>query len=631
VLAAMVVLTLAAFAPLAHAISLSRCSGDAQDRSLCGRVTVPLDRTGQVPGAISLNVRTLPPARGAATDTILALAGGPGQAATPLVGGFASVLGTALGTRQLVTFDQRGTGGSGELVCSALDGTGSLSAEVGGCASEIGPARIAYTTDESVQDVEAVREALGIDRVVLYGTSYGTKVALAYAAAYPQHVERLILDSVVPPQGVDPFERTTVASIPRILRTLCAGACRFTRDPAADLAALVRRLTRAPLRGTVLDGSGHVQHTTVVRTDLLGLLLAGDFDPYLRAAFPAAVNGALHGDTAPLLRLASGGGSDGPGAGADSDAVFVATSCEDGIVPWAPGTAPAQRRAAVDAAAAALPSSAFAPFDRDTVRAFGTADLCRAWPEAPIAQPQPVLPSTPTLVLSGDDDLRTPRADATALAARLPGAHLLRVPDAGHGTLFSDPTDCSAKAVAAFLSGAIPGACRAHAPIASPVPLAPLRLRQLHSIPGVAGRRSRTLRAVTDTLGDATQQLLQQLGSGASPQPFGGLRAGSAALGKRGLRLRGYAYVPGVTLTGVIPQKVTRFTMRIGGSAASHGPLTITAKGISGVLGGKRVKATAAALGWRTAKAASAGAAFGGQEPVLRLPDPLALLAPRVG
>jgi pimeloyl-ACP methyl ester carboxylesterase len=615
----MVVLGLVAFAPLAHAISLSRCSSSASDRSLCGRVTVPLDRTGQVPGAISLDVRMQPPAHGAATDTILALAGGPGQAATPLLPGFAGALGSVLDGRQLVTFDQRGTGGSSELVCSALEGPGSLSAEIGGCASEIGPARIAYTTDESVQDVEAVRSALGVDRLVLYGTSYGTKVALAYAAAYPQHVERLILDSVVPPQGIDPFERTTVASIPRILRTLCAGSCHFTRDPAADLAALVRRLARAPLRGTVLDGSGHVQHASAVRTDLLGVLLAGDFDPYLRAAFPAAVHAALHGDATPLLRLTSGGGSDGPGAGADSDAVFVATSCEDGMVPWAPGTPPAQRRAAVDAAAAAIPSAAFAPFDRDSVRAFGTADLCRAWPEAPISQPQPPLSSTPTLVLSGDDDLRTPRADAIALTARLPDAHLLRVPASGHGTLFSDPTDCSAKAVAAFLGGATPGACRPHAPAASPVPLAPLRLDRLHGVHDVAEPAGRTLRAVTQTLADATQQLLQQLGSGASPQPFGGLRAGSAALGRSGLRLRGYAYVPGVTLTGVIPQKLVRFTMRIGGAAAPHGTLTITAKGISGMLDGKRVKAGAAALGWSTAKAAADATAFGGQ-PILRLP-----------
>ena len=40
--------------------------------------------------------------------------------------------------------------------------------------------------------------ALGLGKIGLYGTSYGTKLALAYALAYPQNVERLLLDSVLP-------------------------------------------------------------------------------------------------------------------------------------------------------------------------------------------------------------------------------------------------------------------------------------------------------------------------------------------------------------------------------------------------------------------------------------------------
>ena len=37
--------------------------------------------------------------------------------------------------------------------------------------------------------------------------------------------------------------------------------------------------------------------------DLFSILIAGDFDPTLRAAFPGAVRAALRGDVAPLLRL----------------------------------------------------------------------------------------------------------------------------------------------------------------------------------------------------------------------------------------------------------------------------------------------------------------------------------------
>jgi pimeloyl-ACP methyl ester carboxylesterase len=569
-------------------------------------VIVPLDRSGAVAGTIALRVKALPPTGGgAASGAVLALAGGPGQAAVPLLDSFASALGSVLRTRELVTFDQRGTGGSARLHCAALSGPGSLSAVVGRCASEIGAPRTAYTTAASVADVEAIRSALGVDKLVLYGASYGTKVALEYAATYPQHVDRLVLDSVVPPDGVDPFQRSTLISVPRVVRAVCGGACRFTHDAGADVATLARRLAQRAMRGRVLDGKGRVRFTSVSEPELLGLLLAGDFDRYLRAALPAAVRGALAGDPAPLLRLtrkSSGGSID---ASADSDALYIATTCEDGLVPWPTGTPLAQRRAAEDAAAAAIADSAFAPFDRATARALGLADLCRGWPEAPIAQPQPPPPPTPTLILSGDEDLRTPRIDAVALAARLSGAHLLEVPDAGHSVLFSDPTDCAQRAVAAFVGGLVPGDCRRHPSVAPPRPLAPRRLAELRSVGRLPSRSGRTIRAVLGTLDDASEQLIEQVLAGEGRvRAFGGLRAGSAAPERaRGLRLRGYAYVPGVAVSGLVPSRGARFTLTVAGRAAAHGRLTVSRGGVTGRLDGVPVHVSARALGWRSGAA----------------------------
>ncbi|MBS1869631.1 MAG: alpha/beta fold hydrolase [Actinobacteria bacterium] len=609
----------ASTATSAQAAPLARCTTTAGDRTLCGRVTVPLDRTGVVPGTVSLRVKALPPAggSGAAGGAVLALAGGPGQAAVPLLDAFASALRPILRTRELVTFDQRGTGGSGRLRCAALSGRGTLSSVIERCASELGPRRTTYTTAASVQDVEAVRAALGVDRLTLYAASYGTKVALSYAAAYPQHVERLVLDSVVLPEGIDPFERSTLASIPRVLRATCQRACHFTRSPGADLAALARRLGRRALHGPVLDGRGHPHRARVSEVDLLSLLLDGDFDRYLRASLPAAVRGALRGDAAPLLRLAvRSDAADTLNAGSDSDAVYVATTCQDGQVPWAPGTPLGARRAAVDAAAAAIPSRAFLPFDRATVRTLGTADLCRGWPESPIPQPLPPLPPTPTLVMSGDEDLRTPRADAVALAGRLPGAQLLEVPDAGHGALFSDPTDCTANALVAFAGGAAVRACSPHPNLVAASPLAPRRLAAVPSAPRLAGRPGRTVTAVLETLDDATQQLIELLSGGGRAMSVGGLRAGSAAIGRDGsLRLRGYAYVPGVLVSGRLPTRASRFTLLVGGRAAAHGRLIISRRGVTGVLGGQRIDLPARVLRGRSIGAAIAAAAARGPRP----------------
>jgi proline iminopeptidase len=50
-----------------------------------------------------------------------------------------------------------------------------------------------------VADLDAVREALKLDRVAVLGDSYGGMIAMAYAAAHPEHVARLILsDSAAP-------------------------------------------------------------------------------------------------------------------------------------------------------------------------------------------------------------------------------------------------------------------------------------------------------------------------------------------------------------------------------------------------------------------------------------------------
>jgi pimeloyl-ACP methyl ester carboxylesterase len=188
--------------PAAGALVFSPCA--SSPGFACTTVPVPLERSGGVPGTISLSVeRTLAgPSR--SQSAVLALAGGPGQAALPLGEFVAKALAPALANRDLLVFDQRGTGASDPLGCPALESfsASSVMQLFEQCALQIGPQRAAYTTQESVADIEALRQATGYEKLVLYGTSYGTKVALEYAERYPQHVEALLLDhSRSPPTG----------------------------------------------------------------------------------------------------------------------------------------------------------------------------------------------------------------------------------------------------------------------------------------------------------------------------------------------------------------------------------------------------------------------------------------------
>lgn len=50
-----------------------------------------------------------------------------------------------------------------------------------------------YTLDNNVEDLEALRQYLGLEKIVLIGTSYGGIVALSYASKYPENVSHLIV------------------------------------------------------------------------------------------------------------------------------------------------------------------------------------------------------------------------------------------------------------------------------------------------------------------------------------------------------------------------------------------------------------------------------------------------------
>ena len=83
--------------------------------------------------------------------------------------------------RTLVMYDQRG-GGRSDLVSD--------------------PALL--TAPHHVRDLEALRRGFGVRSMVLVGMSWGAGLATLYASEYPQHVERLVLLSPMPPAR-DPF------------------------------------------------------------------------------------------------------------------------------------------------------------------------------------------------------------------------------------------------------------------------------------------------------------------------------------------------------------------------------------------------------------------------------------------
>jgi pimeloyl-ACP methyl ester carboxylesterase len=585
--------------PAPETTTFKRCGRDTPAR--CGTVAVPLDRPAAT-SAVRLYVRRIP-ARGSRRAPVVALAGGPGQAATPFAEYVADRFRRALRGREVITFDQRGTGRSGIIRCPTLEALGEHLLQVAGaaadCAETLGPRRAFYTTWDSVEDLEAVRRAVGAERVAVYGTSYGTKLALAYAAAYPQRVERLVLDSVVGTDGPDPFIRDSLKALPRVLRSLCDSRCgRITQDPAADLASLVSQLAKGLLRGPAVRGDGRPYPARLSRVRLLDLLFAGDFDPTLRAALPASIRSAVNGDPAPILRLLRRGTAEAyEPVSYFNPAVFAATGCEEGPLPWSRATPTGARVAEARALFDATPSGALGGFDpAGAFAASGAVQLCRLWPSAPAAPPilDGPFPDVPALLVSGEDDLRTPVETATAVARRLPRATVVAVPDVGHSALDWDNAGCARRALREFFADRPVLPCRSR-PRSNPLEaLAPSALSQLQPARGVPGDAGRTLTGVRRTLQDAGVQLEMALASApvsAYRNGVPGLRGGRTKLKYFGLELERLEYVPGLKLTGELRgDSFSRGYVRIFGAAAAKGRLRLRRGILRGRLGGRRVR-----------------------------------------
>ena len=578
----------AASAPVAGA-AFAACPDDPQ--FLCDTVPVPLDRSGAVPGTVNLAARIAPARAAPAQGTVLFLAGGPGQAATPALAPLAADFGALLPNYNLVTFDQRGTGRSGPLRCAAFDSPRRepQAQAAARCAGQLGAVRNFFRTSDSVDDVEAVRAALGSPPLAIFAVSYGGRLAGEYARRYPAAVSRLLLDSPTTLLGTDPLDLQRIGTLPRLLRAICARrSCPFTRSPLRDLSRIAERLRKRPLRGRTFNARGRPRRVKLTLGDLYALTISSDLAASLRAQLPSAYRSAVRGDPAPLLRTLA---SPGLGAGvAQAEEVeelsFVTntvTLCAESAFPWSPASAPGKGRdRLLKQRLDELGPRAFRPFGARVAVGIGTVTpSCLRWPS--VAPPTPVAPSgppVPTLVLSGLEDFRTPIETARSVAAGYPNAQLLPIPYAGHSVVGTDPSGCAVFAAFTFLAGGSPPAACPLRPRRIPVaPRAPLSLRALEPL-GPKGVRGRTIRATTRTIDDALAQVID----GSGGVRAGGLRGGRLTFDPRtsGITLTGYEYLPRVRVSGTLTVSVgPRLSgrLRVSGGGTVPAVLRVSANG----------------------------------------------------
>lgn len=442
----------------------------------CATLTVPLARTfddsrdqaNDLNGTVELALSRVP-AADEARHTLLVNPGGPGGAGRIWASHTHWRMPEELREiYDVVSFDPRGVGAStpsitcdpgfftpvrSDTVPADPASEAALRADAEdytrACADNTGPLLDHIRTEDSAHDMDAIRAALGLDRIDYLGYSYGSYLGTVYSALYPERVRSLILDSVVNPDNPW-YESNLVQSrvIDRAAGNFFDWVARHDDTyglgaTGADAAEVYYTLRKDLAEEPVQDAVG----PTELESAVIVVAYSSASWPSVAGALSAQVNDA---DSAPLLALHEAYGED-----AESDrgyGGYLAVQCTDSHWPktWATWRADAEK-AHRDAPFMAWHNTWYnapcATWKAESDDWFQVGD-------GPDEHPAY---DGDTLLVHATDDGATPFEGALALRNRLPGSVLVAEEDGRtHGVAFTGNTCVDEVATAYLRDGELP-------------------------------------------------------------------------------------------------------------------------------------------------------------------------------
>ncbi|HEV7240885.1 MAG TPA: alpha/beta hydrolase [Thermoanaerobaculia bacterium] len=376
---------------------------------------------------------------------IVYLAGGPGG----------SGIGSAYGSRfplfmalrefgDVIAYDQRGTNESGpKMTCdeqyvfppgAPLDrakGGAILAAALRPCVEKLraeGVDVAAYNTRENAADLEDLRKALGAEKLVLWGISYGTHLTIAALRDNSAHIDRVILAGI---EGADDTYK-----LPSDQQSLLEEiARRAPGDLLASMRNVLHELQKSPKTVSLTHPLNGMSADFVLGPLDFQVAVADSlFAPENFAKLPDFVSRLERGDWT-ALALAVGGQR----FGSAPSVMSVAMDCASGI------TAARKTLIENEAKRTLLGDAINLPFP-EVCAAVNVPDLGDAFRG-------PLRSDVPALLISGTLDGRTRPRQAEELRTGMPNARHLIIEGAGH----SDPLFLSSpkilEAMKAFLRG----------------------------------------------------------------------------------------------------------------------------------------------------------------------------------
>ncbi|MER5873956.1 alpha/beta hydrolase [Streptomyces sp. NPDC002044] len=440
------------------ALAWTGCATPRYPTLQCASLKVPLDHDRPGGRQISLALTRVPHTAASSQGPLLVNPGGPGGSGRALAGFVASALPEDVAAQyDVIGFDPRGVGKSEPVLdCAAghfkpvrpdsvprdaateranLERVRSFAESCGTRHADVLPH---VGTVSAARDIEAVRLALGAERISYFGYSYGTYLGAVYAKLHPGRVHRLVLDSVVDPAGVwyednlaqdrafDARHKAFLAWVAKYDATYRLGT-----DPQKVEERWYAM--RESLRGTPAGG-------TVGPAELEDTYMPGGYYngywPNLAEAFAAY---ARDGDPKPLVAAYERFGAVEPSAG-NGYSVYTAVQCRDSAWPknWNRWRADMWR------------THAKAPF-MTWNNAWYNAP-CAFWPTESLRAPDVTnadLP--PALLLQATEDAATPFGGALSMRDRLKGSALVVEEGGGNHGIALSGNKCLDEKVAAYL------------------------------------------------------------------------------------------------------------------------------------------------------------------------------------
>lgn len=429
----------------------------------CSELVVPENRAAPNNASLTLYVARVPALTAAPQpDPLVLIAGGPGQSAVDLYLQTRRAFEPVRRERDILLLDQRGTGRSADgfrcdLTESAALETAMLEelrAATTACVQRLERDPRFFTTEHAVEDLDALRAAMGLGQWNIYGISYGTRVAQRYASRFPDRVRTLVLDGVVPAALVlgPSIAADAQEALEGIFRRCAEDAKCAARYPelAERFAGLRVRLESGPVAIDVPNPkTGKIETRLFSDTDFAGVVRLMSYTSATASLLPLAIDEAYEGRYTMLAAQVDLLSADL--AAAMNMPMHHSVVCTEDA-PYYSGEVRSEAKDAY--------------LGRSIVDALTV--ICSEWPTAPppAGLKEPLEFDRPVLLFSGElDPVTPPHYAAETMAAGLRQAVHIIAPGQGHGIA---AIGCAPRLIATFIESAstasVSGRCLAAEP-----------------------------------------------------------------------------------------------------------------------------------------------------------------------